>query len=650
MAVETPPVPASAPTPLRDLITAALADLYARNARKEDIGDAFARIKQTGLLNGAWVAAIEEERPAAPEDAPLLALAGKLGLSPLEILSVALVAALDEDPVLGRVVGALQAPSGSSRPSLALLSLAFEPIAGGQVPIQVLTSGAAMTSGLFSFDGDTRPLSERAPTLRPATYLALRDRDGVWPGATIGMGSYPEVRLPPSTLERADRYAEALTSGERALVIRTGSPTEARAVACAIAASLGRRAVFLEDEAVDGLAPWLILRDLVPVFCYDLGPGDKKRIPAMPHYDGPLLALAGPDGSVQAAGSGVPDWFVGVPPASERRELWIAALGEEELAASLAAEHRHAAGRIAHLGRLVHHRLVLEGTARPTRAHVQAAAWISEAQGLAGLATPLPDPVPEGALVTGEALRAELELLLLRCRARDGLSDRLGASIQARYHPGVRALLVGPSGTGKTLAAGWLATRLGIPLYRVDLAAVTSKYIGETEKNLAQLLARAEYAEVVLLFDEADSMFGKRTDVKDSNDRFANAQTNYLLQRIESFDGITLLTSNSRARFDVAFTRRLDAVLDFPLPGPEERRGLWASHLGSGHTLTPRMVNKLAATVDLAGGHIRNVVIAAAVLAGARGQLIEYQDIVAGLTAEFRKLGRQVPQEMRSED
>src|SRR5690606_27695773 len=106
------------------------------------------------------------------------------------------------------------------------------------------------------------------------------------------------------------------------------------------------------------------------------------------------------------------------------------------------------------------------------------------------------------------------------------------------------------------------------------LASVTSKYIGETEKNLSQLFARAEHAEVVLIFDEADALFGKRTDVKDSNDRYANAQTNYLLQRIESFEGIAVLTSNSRARFDSAFARRLDAIIEFPLPAPDERRAL----------------------------------------------------------------------------
>ena len=182
-----------------------------------------------------------------------------------------------------------------------------------------------------------------------------------------------------------------------------------------------------------------------------------------------------------------------------------------------------------------------------------------------------------------------------------------------------------------------------MPLYRVDLAAVTSKYIGETEKQLAQLIARAEHAEIALLFDEADSLFGKRTEVKDSNDRFANAQTNYLLQRIESFDGIAILTSNSRARFDSAFSRRLDTIIDFPAPGPEERRALWLAHLGNAHSLDGIEINRLAATADLAGGHIRNAVLAAATAARAASRVISYADVVRGLAAEYRKLGRQVP-------
>jgi SpoVK/Ycf46/Vps4 family AAA+-type ATPase len=210
----------------------------------------------------------------------------------------------------------------------------------------------------------------------------------------------------------------------------------------------------------------------------------------------------------------------------------------------------------------------------------------------------------------------------------------------------VRALFTGPSGTGKTLAAGWIATRLGFPLYRVDLASVTSKYIGETEKNLSQLLARAEQAEVILFFDEADSLFGKRTDITQSNDRFANAQTNYLLQRIENYDGIVLLTSNSQARFDPAFTRRLDFTIEFPHPGPEERRALWESHLGGNHRLEQRELNQLAALVDFSGGHIRNAVLAAAVLTHEESRPIEYADVLAAVGAELKKLGRQLPIEL----
>jgi SpoVK/Ycf46/Vps4 family AAA+-type ATPase len=288
-------------------------------------------------------------------------------------------------------------------------------------------------------------------------------------------------------------------------------------------------------------------------------------------------------------------------------------------------------------------------TPRWQDAQVLAAAWTGEGSGLDALAEPLRASVPDEALVASERLRADLDALMLRCHAREDLADGLGASASTRYRPGVRALFTGPSGTGKTLAAGWIATRLGLPLYRVDLASVTSKYIGETEKNLSQLLARAEQAEVILLFDEADSLFGKRTDISDSNDRFANAQTNYLLQRIENYDGIVVLTSNSQARFDDAFARRLDFIIDFPPPGPEQRRALWQSHLGPHTRLTSSEVNQLAVLVDLNGGQTRNAVLAAAVHARRAKREIEFPDLLSGIEAELRKLGRQVPVEFQAE-
>ena len=224
----------------------------------------------------------------------------------------------------------------------------------------------------------------------------------------------------------------------------------------------------------------------------------------------------------------------------------------------------------------------------------------------------------------------------------------MGVTLKSRYQMGVKALFTGPSGTGKTLAAGWLATHLAMPLYRVDLASVTSKYIGETEKNLSQLLGRAEQEDVVLLFDEADSLFGKRTDVKDSNDRFANAQTNYLLQRIESYSGVVILTSNSKARFDPSFTRRLDMMIDFPLPSPEERRAIWLNHLGSFHTLSKGNINQLSVQCDLSGGHIRNVALTAAVIAKHDKRKISMEDVITALTDECHKLGKQISQELKN--
>ncbi len=609
---------------------------------------------------------------------PLLQLAEHLQLSPVEVLAVTLAAAVETDLMCGRAIAHLQSPVGGSRPTLGLLAAAFaeldsEAIANASAHVSAsvnvierLLTGRAVESGLLHLLNENAPAAERAVSVPPPLCLALGGRDAAWPGTTLDLDGIPKITLPPSVIAESQRQAKALLAGSQSvLVLRSGSLAESRAVAQRIATALGARALFIEMERIaierlemdrsgsgsrtpnlSGIGPLLLLRQLVPVFCFEPGPGDRRIVPAISGYTGPALALCGHDGGIEAHGESPAVWKIGVPPRHERRQLWNQAIGKGKLAARLSSDYRQGSGRIAQLGRLVRQRCLLEGRTRPAFSDVAAASWIGEASGLESLAQPLPDLIPDEALVTGVLLREELSRLLLRCRSRESLIEGLGASALARYRPGVRALFTGPSGTGKTLAAGWLATQLGLPLYRADLASVTSKYIGETEKNLAQLLARAEESGILLLFDEADALFGKRTEVKESNDRFANAQTNYLLQRIETFDGITLLTSNSRARFDPAFCRRLDMILEFPLPGPEERRLLWLSHLGSHHRLAPRELNQIASAADLAGGHIRNAVLTAAVLAQAEHRPIEYGDVFIGLTDEYRKLGRQTPPEL----
>ncbi len=632
---------------------AALAALLPNGAASPEA--AFLRARSAVARGGSVQSALSLViRHPDPSDLPLLKLADELSLDRIELLTVALAAAVEMDLMCGRAIAHLQLPVGGSRPTLGLLAAALAELESEREVIECLLTGSAVQSGLLVLLNETAPIAERAVAVPVPLCLALSGRDAVWPAMSLGEESEPEIALPSSVLAEAKHHARGLMAGTpNVLALRAGSGLEGKAVAREIASAMGLRPLFIETDRsgsaskppppANGLGPLLMLRQLIPVFCFDPGPGERRTVPTVPHYPGPMLVLCGHEGSIEANGETPLSWRIGVPPRDERRELWGIAIGKGALADRLASDYRHRSGRIAQLGRIARQQCLLDGRTRLEFGDIAAASWAGEGSGLEALAQPLPDLIPDEALVAGPLLRAELSRLLLRCRSRESLIEGLGASAVARYRPGVRALFTGQSGTGKTLAAGWLATQLGLPIYRADLASVTSKYIGETEKNLAQLLARAEESGIILLFDEADSLFGKRTEVKESNDRFANAQTNYLLQRLETFDGIAILTSNSRARFDPAFCRRLDLIIEFPLPGPEERRLLWLSHLGSHHRLTARELNQIASAIDLAGGHIRNAVLTAAVLAQADNRLIEYRDVYVGLADECRKLGRQAP-------
>jgi len=210
---------------------------------------------------------------------------------------------------------------------------------------------------------------------------------------------------------------------------------------------------------------------------------------------------------------------------------------------------------------------------------------------------------------------------------------------------GVRALLNGPSGTGKTLAARILAAELQTDLYRVDLASVVNKYIGETEKNLSQLLARAEELDVILLIDEGDALMTNRTDVKSANDRYANLETNYLLQRLESYEGIVIVTTNAGNRIDSAFQRRFDMIIDFQPPDAYERLLIWQLHLPTDHRISSERLQELAQHCVLTGGQIRNAALHGALLAvdGGRGSEMNDCDLETAVRREYRKAGASYP-------
>jgi len=586
-------------------------------------------------------------------DVSLAVVAQACALDPVEILAVRLAIAADQDLLAGHLLSQLQQPLPHSRPTIGLIAQAYAPENTARA-VYTLGQGNAVRCGLLEVIGEELPLPERQLRVPLATALALEYGANSFPGTAHIPASQAAMPLGATANRQAGALAKRLgvaTEPGYVLTIRSGDISEARAAAAQVAALCSASAVLVQTEQVTGLGPWLILANAFPVFEWWLAPGERRTAPSIPGYHGPLLLLTGPEGNFESRERVVLDWQIETPNAAERKELWQTAIGEGETADRLARDHRHSAGRIAALAAKAREDWLVEnpGDAASVYSYapIRAISRGGDSTELDALAELIPDEVGDEALVVTDALRAEMNTLVTRCRLREQFTDSLGPSILARYRPSVRALFVGPSGTGKTLAASWLASQLGLPLYRVDLAAITSKYIGETEKNLSQLLARAEQNEVLLLFDEADSLFGKRTDIRDSNDRFANAQTNYLLQRMESYDGITVLTSNGRNRFDDAFSRRFDAILTFPLPGPEERRRLWQAHLGANHAVTSPQVNLLSAMVELSGGQIRNAVLRAAVEAASEKRSIEYPDLIGGVAAEYRKLSRQLPNELR---
>lgn len=214
-----------------------------------------------------------------------------------------------------------------------------------------------------------------------------------------------------------------------------------------------------------------------------------------------------------------------------------------------------------------------------------------------------------------------------------GFGDRIARGL------GIAALFHGASGTGKTLSAEVLANELGLDLFRIDLSSVVSKYIGDTEKNLKKLFDAAERCGAVLLFDEADALFGKRTEVKDSHDRYANIEVGYLLQRMESYRGIAILTTNMKDSFDPAFLRRLRFIVGFPFPGPAERKEIWRKCIPAKAPLANIDFDKLA-RLNISGGHIRNIALSAAFLAADESSKIKMSHFRMAAKTEYSKLDR----------
>jgi len=329
------------------------------------------------------------------------------------------------------------------------------------------------------------------------------------------------------------------------------------------------------------------------------------------------------------------------PTVAERRRLWVKALGPlaEGLNGSLdvlSEQFLLSAKTIFMTG---------AGAASSPDAAAPAFLWnacrsLSRPK-LENLAQRIPSTAGWDDLVLPDLPKETLRQIASQVRHRMQVYESWGFSAKGRRGLGVSALFTGDSGTGKTLAAEVLAHELGLDLYRIDLSAVVSKYIGETEKNLKQVFDAAEDGGVLLLFDEADALFGKRGDVKDSHDRYANIEVSYLLQRMEAYQGLAILTTNLKSTMDRAFQRRLRFTVNFPFPDAAQRESIW-SRVFPARTPTRNLNPRRLSQLNLPGGNIRNIALNAAFLAAeaGKGMPVEMGHLLRASRLEAEKIER----------
>ncbi|MBU0596387.1 ATP-binding protein, partial [Candidatus Bipolaricaulota bacterium] len=341
-----------------------------------------------------------------------------------------------------------------------------------------------------------------------------------------------------------------------------------------------------------------------------------------------------------------------LPSPSLRRQIWKLhlpkdiELDEDVDLAELADKYEFSGGHIRNSIQVALSRVLAEhpDAPRPTMQHLDTAARSQIRHRLAKLATYSRISLTLNDLVLPEDVFEKIQEILAAVRNRRVIFEEWGFSERLPTGRGLCMLFRGDSGTGKTLTAEVLGSEIGMPIYRVNIGRIVSKYIGETEKNLEKAFHEAALSGSILLFDEADAIFSKRVDVKDSVDRYSNMEVNLLLQEIERFEGIVILTTNLDAAIDDAFERRLNFKLDFPFPNKELRAHIWRRIIPDRAPIEDGIdFEVLGEDFELSGGSIKNSVVRAAYMAARRKDVIRMDDLERAAIQEYRELGKLPP-------
>jgi Winged helix domain, variant/ATPase family associated with various cellular activities (AAA) len=607
---------------------------------------------EDALAFAAEVEARADAAEAAGHALRLRHMARAFSLVPadLDLLLVAL--APDLDARLEALYGYLHDDVSRRRASIGLaLELAGVPLPGAAPRARLLAGAPLIDAGLLEIEEGERPFLTRglrAPD-RVTMYLLGDDRPDALLQPVLGEAG-PAAGGDPAALARA------LGQGSRLAYLREAREGSAAGLAVAALAELSAPSVVLDLRRV---APDADLAALASCA------GREARLRGAGLVAGPLDVLVARGAPAVRAFAelgwptvlhGTCSWNpthsrsvpvlmdVGLATHDERAAWWRASLEDGEAAgADVTAETAQfhlAPKQIARAALSARQQAALRGEP-VTPDDLRAGARAQNAAELERCARRISPVVGFDDLILPGEQVAQLRELAARARHRERVLDEWGLGKGSSKGRGITGLFAGDSGTGKTMSAEVVAHDLGLDLYVIDLSTVVDKYIGETEKNLDRVFSDAEGLNAVLLFDEADALFGKRSEVSDARDRYANVEVAYLLQRMELFDGIAILTTNMRANVDEAFTRRLDVVVDFPRPEEADRLRLWQVNLPA---QVPRVgdhdLEFLAHAFDLSGGNIRNVCVCAAFLAADAGRFLSMGDLIRGVAIEYRKLGR----------
>ena len=559
----------------------------------------------------------------APGD-PLSRLSDSLALAVGEELCVAAAWWAEADPQFAILLGCGHDDGGRRYASTALLGIALEPFALAP-PATLDDAGVLVTGGVLEPGaGAASPLR-----LTPTARLVL---DGAAP-----LALRPPVPAPPRFADTCAALAEHLRARRDGIVLLQGPP------------GVGRRGVAVEAVQRAGLVP---IGPQRPAAELKLLTRLRLAVPVVPAEAVAELGWRSEDGPLIAWGPAARrEWEAYVvelsPPDFEQRAgRWAGVLTEAalepgstaQLAPALAARFAFSEADIDAV--VAQARLDAAWNERPLDAPLVWEAARRQPQHVlervAALVTPM--FALDDLVLAGET-DAKLRELVAHVALQHVVLDEWGFRRRLPRGQGVAALLMGPSGTGKTTAAEALARELRQDLYRIDLSAVVSKYIGETEKNLASAFDEAERGSAVLFFDEADALFGKRTEIRDAHDRYANLEVNYLLQRVETFTGLVVLTSNRPSSIDEGFLRRLRFVIRFEAPDAGLRKRLWKRSFPAEARVAELDWDALAAA-ELAGGSIQSAALAAAYLAASDGGVITEEHVAHALRREHQKLGK----------